>query len=154
MINQGCLFYYGVGTVASFIKDWSGVSTKMRMVPLSTLDILAAKRFPGRKIVIKLDVEGIQYLVLKGARETMSLSPSPVWIIEAGLTGHFRGGHNTDYIKVFEEFWSMGYAAYDVANAAEEKISKAQVRNWVKNLNTEDHYNFLFKKENDQADLR
>jgi hypothetical protein len=48
----------------------------------------------------------------------------------------------------------MGYAAYDVANAAAEKISEAQVRNWVKNLNTEDHYNFLFKKENDQADLR
>ena len=48
----------------------------------------------------------------------------------------------------------MGYAAYDVANAAAEKISEAQVRNWVKNLNTEDHYNFLLKKENDQAYLR
>lgn len=70
------------------------------------------------------------------------------------MTGHFSRGHNADFIKVFEEFWSRGCAAYDVANAAEEKISKAQVRNWVKNLNTEDHYNFLFKKENDQADLR
>lgn len=100
-----------------------------------------------------MDVEGIEYRVLKGARETMSLSPSPVWIVEAGLTEHFPRGHNADFIKVFEEFWSMGYAAYDVANAAAEKISEAQVRNWVKNLNTEDHYNFLFKKENDQAVL-
>ncbi len=152
--KPGLSVLYGVGTAASFIKDWSGVSTKMRMVPLSTLDILAAKRFPGRKIVIKLDVEGIQYLVLKGARETMLLSPSPVWIIEAGLTGHFPRGHNADFIKVFEEFWSRGYAAYDVANAAEEKISEAEVRNWFKNLNSEGHYNFLFKKENDQTDLR
>lgn len=48
----------------------------------------------------------------------------------------------------------MGYAAYDVANAAAEKINEAQVHNWVKNLNTEDHYNFLFKKESNQADLR
>jgi hypothetical protein len=30
------------------------------MVPLSTLDILVAKRFSGRKIVIKIDVEGIE----------------------------------------------------------------------------------------------
>ena len=152
--KPGLSVLYGVGTAASFIKDWSGVSTKMRMVPLSTLDILAAKRFSGRKIVIKIDVEGIEYRVLKGARQTMSLSPSPVWIVETGLTGHFPGGHNADFIKVFEEFWSMGYAAYDVANAAAEKISEAQVRNWVKNLNAEDHYNFLFKKENDQAVLR
>lgn len=151
--KPGLAVLYGVGTAASFIKDWSGLSTKMRMVPLSTLDILVAKRFSGRKIVIKMDVEGIEYRVLKGARETMSLSPSPVWIVETGLTEHFPSGHNADFIKVFEEFWSMGYAAYDVENAAAEKISEAQVRNWVKNLNTEDHGNFLFKKENDQAVL-
>jgi FkbM family methyltransferase len=152
--KPGLAVLYGVGTAASFIKDWSGVSTKMRMVPLSTLDILAAKRFSGRKIVIKIDVEGIEYRVLKGAHEIMSLSPSPVWIVETGLTGHFPRGHNEDFIKVFEEFWSMGYAAYDVANAVAEKINEAQVRNWVKSLNTEDHYNFLFKKENDPVVLR
>lgn len=144
--KPGLAVLYGVGTAASFIKDWSGVSTKMRMVPLSTLDILVAKRFSGRKIVIKIDVEGIEYRVLKGARETMSLSPAPVWIVETGLTDHFPSGHNADFIKVFEEFWSIGYTAYDVANAAEEKISETQVHNWVKNLNAEAHYNFLFKK--------
>jgi hypothetical protein len=118
------------------------------------LDTLVAKRFSGRKIVIKIDVEGIEYRVLKGACETMSLSPSPVWIVEIGLTGHFPSGHNADFIRIFEEFWSVGYAAYDVANAAVKKITEAQVHSWVKNLNTEGHYNFLFKKENDQAYLR
>jgi FkbM family methyltransferase len=151
--KPGLAVLYGVGTAASFIKDWSGISTKMRMVPLSTLDILTAKRFSGKKIVIKIDVEGIEYRVLKGARGMMSLSPSPVWVVEISLTKHFPGGYNTNFINIFEEFWSMGYAAYDVANAAEEKISEAQVRNWVKNLNTEDHVNFLFKKENYQAVL-
>jgi len=152
--KPGLAVLYGIGTAASFIKDWSGISTKMRMVPLSTLDILTAKRFSGKKVVIKIDVEGIEYRVLRGARGMMSLSPSPVWVVEIGLTEHFPGGYNTNFINIFEEFWSMGYAAYDVANAAEEKISEAQVRNWVKNLNTEDHVNFLFKKENDQAVLR
>ena len=152
--KPGLAVLYGIGTAASFIKDWSGISTKMRMVPLSTLDILTVKRFSGKKVVIKIDVEGIEYRVLRGARGMMSLSPSPVWVVEIGLTEHFPGGYNTNFINIFEEFWSMGYAAYDVANAAEEKISEAQVRNWVKNLNTEDHVNFFFKKENDQAVLR
>jgi len=145
--KPGLAVLYGVGTAASFIKDWSGISTKMRMVPLSTLDILVAKRFSGRKIVIKIDVEGIEYRVLKGALETMSLTPAPVWIVETGLTGNFPGGYNTDYIKVFEKFWSMGYVSYDLTNAAVEKISEAQLRNWVKNLSTEGKYNFLFRKD-------
>ena len=84
---------------------------------------------------------------MKSALETISLSPSPVWIVETGLTGNFPGGYNADYIKVFEEFWSMVYAAYDIANAAAEKISDAQVQNWVKNLSTEGKYNFLFRKD-------
>ena len=145
--KPGLAVLYGVGTAASFIKDWSGISTKMRMVPLSTLDILAAKRFAGRKVVIKMDVEGVEYRVLKGALETMSFTPSPVWIIETGLTGNFPGGHNEDFIKVFEKFWSMGYAAFHVGSDTKEKITEKQVLDWVKNLNTEGHYNFTFQKE-------
>jgi len=41
--KPGIATLYGVGTAASFIKDWSGLSTKKRMVPLSTLDILVVK---------------------------------------------------------------------------------------------------------------
>jgi FkbM family methyltransferase len=145
--KPGLAVLYGVGTAASFIKDWSGVSTKMRMVPLSTLDILAGKRFSGRKIVIKIDVEGIEYRVLKGAHETMSLSPAPFWIVETGLTGHFPGGHNEGFIKVFEEFWSKGYTAFHSGADTKKKITEQQVMDWVKNLNTEGHYNFLFQKE-------
>ncbi len=143
--KPGLAVLYGVGTAASFIKDWAGISTKKRVVPLSTLDIIAAKRFSGSRLVIKIDVEGVELSVLKGATEILSLSPAPVWIVETGLTGHFPDGTNPNFIKVFETFWSMGYAAYSMENERQEIITKEQVRNWIKNLDTEGQYNFLFK---------
>ncbi len=145
--QPGLATLYGVGTAASFIKDWAGKSTKKRMVPLSTLDILVAKRFIGKKILIKIDVEGLEYSVLKGAVETLSLLPPPMWILETSLIGYFPGGRNENYIKVFETFWSKGYVAYDVTGAGDEMITESQVRNWIKNSDDEGHGNFLFKKD-------
>ena len=144
--KPGLANLYGVGTAASFIKDWSGISTKKRIVPLSTLDIVAAKRFPGSRLLIKIDVEGVEFKVLKGAAETMSLSPPPVWIVESGLTGYFPGGINPDFSQVFETFWSLGYAAYGVEKNRDNVITKEQVLKWIKNSDTEGHGNFLFKK--------
>jgi FkbM family methyltransferase len=145
--KPGLAVLYGVGTAASFIKNWAGTSTKKRMVPLSTLDILLAKRFSGRKLVIKIDVEGTEYRVLKGATETMNMLPAPIWIVEIGLTEHFPDGHNADFIKVFEKFWSNGYEAYNINIDTNEKITEQRITAWINNMNTEGHYNFLFKKE-------
>jgi FkbM family methyltransferase len=144
--KPGLAVLYGVGTAASFIKDWSGISTKKRVVPLSTLDIIAARRFSGLRLVIKIDVEGVEYQVLHGATDILSLTPAPVWIVETGLTGHFPGGVNADFIKVFEMFWSRGYSAYAMTSDQENKITEVQVRDWVEKLSAEDQYNFLFKK--------
>jgi FkbM family methyltransferase len=144
--KPGLSVLYGVGTAASFIKDWSGISTKKRIVPLTTLDILMGDRFAGRRIVVKIDVEGTELRVLKGAREVMSMSPQPVWIVENALTGHFPGGQNKDFIKVFEEFWSKGYNAFDIKTSMKESITEEQVKASINNNDLQDHYNFLFKK--------
>jgi hypothetical protein len=84
---------------------------------------------------------------MNGARETLSLSPAPIWIVETGLTGNFPGGHNKDFIKVFEEFWFKGYTAFYIESDTKNKITEQQVLDWVKNLDTEGHYNFHFQKE-------
>jgi len=144
--KPGLAILYGVGTAASFIKDWAGISTKKRMVPLSTLDIIAANRFSDLRVVIKIDVEGVEYSVLQGAETMLSCLPAPVWMIETGLTGNFPGGVNENFIKVFELFWSKGYSAYIMMPGREDLIEEVQVRNWVKNSDTESKVNFLFRK--------
>ncbi|MDD4356752.1 MAG: FkbM family methyltransferase [Smithellaceae bacterium] len=144
--KPGLAVLYGVGTAASFIKDWAGISTKKRMVPLSTLDIIAANRFSGLRVVIKIDVEGVEYSVLQGAEMLLSCLPAPVWMMETGLTGNFPGGVNENFIKVFELFWSKGYSVYDMMPGGEDLVTEVQVREWVKNSDTEGKVNFLFRK--------
>ena len=144
--KPGLAVLYGVGTAASFIKDWAGISTKKRMVPLSTLDIIAANRFSGLRIVIKIDVEGVEYSVLQGAEAMMSCLPEPVWMVEIGLTGNFPSGVNENFNKVFELFWSKGYSAYVMMPGREDLVSNSQVREWVKKSDTEGKLNFLFRK--------
>lgn len=145
-IKPGLAVLYGVGTAASFIKDWAGISTKKRMVPLSTLDIIAANRFSGLRIVIKIDVEGVEYSVLQGSEAMLSCLPAPVWMVEIGLTDNFPCGVNKDFIKVFELFWSKGYSAYAMMPDREYPVPESQVRGWVKKSDTEGKLNFLFRK--------
>ena len=144
--RPGVSVLYGVGTAASFIKDWAGISTKKRMVPVTTLDILTSGRFIGQELLIKIDVEGLEYSVLKGAASTLARKPAPVWIVESGLTGHFPGGVNENFSQLFELFRSHGYTARGLEADTGEPITEAQVKSWVENLNADGQYNFLFKK--------
>lgn len=144
--QPGVAVLYGVGTAASLIKDWAGISTKKRMVPLTTLDIIVGKRFSNARLLVKIDVEGVEFSVLKGALEIMSLMPPPVWVVEAGLTGHYPGKTNPDFPYVFETFWSMGYEAYSMKKKGEEIITEKKIQNWIRNSDTEEQFNFLFKK--------
>ena len=147
--KPGLSVLYGVGTEASLIKNWAGLSTKKRMVPLSTMDILVANRFSGQKLVIKIDVEGTEYQVLKGSYETLHRTPAPLWIIEIGLTGYDPKGHNDKFLQTFEMFWDMNYHSYHLGVQLNEKITPHHVLNWINNMSTEGHDNFLFKKDND-----
>jgi hypothetical protein len=51
-----------------------------RKIALSTMDILLGDRFEGKRIFIKIDVEGVEHAVLCGAGRTMSLDPKPTWV--------------------------------------------------------------------------
>ena len=66
----------GSDSGASFIPGWAGVSDKKyEIVPVNALDIVINKRFNGQLLVIKMDVEGYENEVLKGAVNTLALSP-------------------------------------------------------------------------------
>ena len=131
--KSGLATLYGASsTGASLIGSWAGASRLFqRIIPLSTLDILLGQRFNGKKIFIKIDVEGVEYSVLCGALATMQLNPKPTWVIEICLNEYHPDGMNPDFQNIFNLFWRHGYEVH-TADKRNELIRPEDVARWIK----------------------
>lgn len=123
---------YGTSrTGASLIGSCAGASQFFhRTIALSTLDILLGSRFNGKKVFIKIDVEGVEYEVLLGALVTMDMNPKPTWVIEICLNEYHPDGINPHFQDMFNLFWQRGY---EVCTADENNklIQPEDVARWV-----------------------
>jgi len=129
--EPGIATLYGEGTGASMVRRWSGTSEVWRrLVPVSTLDVLLDNRFAGERLMIKIDVEGLEYAVLAGASNTLTRQPSPTWLLEVCLTEHHPGGRNPDFAAVFETFWRHGYEAR-TADTEHRLVGPEDVARWI-----------------------
>jgi FkbM family methyltransferase len=123
---------YGDGTGASLLTRWAGVSQVwQRTIPLTTVDVLLAGRFSGRRLLIKVDVEGAEHGVFAGAGETLARRPAPVWLVEVCFSENYPEGINPHFRDVFEQFWSAGYASTSLEAA--RAVSPADVDRWLRN---------------------
>ncbi len=137
---------YGFGDVSSFVPGWSQAkSTRFTVVPVTSLDTVIAGRFQGRKLLIKMDVEGFELDVLSGAENTLDLEPKPTWLVEVQLSGgRIPEGINHRFAEVFETFWKHGYECRKL-NTKREFVQPADVRSWVANGSVDDGgQDFLF----------
>ena len=127
--NPALATLYGPsGTGASMIGGWARQSKRYRKtIPLTTLDALLGQRFTGKRLVIKIDVEGAEYLVLKGAETVLSMQPRPIWIVEICFDEFHPEGINPRYAETFEIFWRHGYEAR-TADARRRLICREDVR--------------------------
>ena len=123
---------------------WGQAETsKYSLVPVTTLDAVVAKRFQGKRLLIKVDVEGFELDVLAGAIETLNLEPKPTWTMEILLRdGVIPGGVNTRFHETFEMFWKHGYQCRKLDNTR-SLVQNADVENWVR-CAAADCKNFLF----------
>jgi FkbM family methyltransferase len=114
--KPGLVPIYGSGTGASLLQGWSGISKNwVRTIPVSTLDnFLLANRFEDKEVFIKIDVEGIEFSVLRGAVATLQRQPRPKWLVEITLTEHRQSDKNPHFLETFEMFWENGYETMDM----------------------------------------
>lgn len=128
----GLLQLFGAsGPSASLVQDWAGYSPKFRQtVPVNTLDNILGGRFAGRRLIVKIDVEGAEYPVLLGAIGALGASPRPIWLVEICLDEYHPGGINPDFQRTFELFWDAGYDCY-CADADATPVRPADVHRWV-----------------------
>ena len=144
--QPGLLTLYGAsGPSASLIKNWAGYSSRFKkIVPTSTLDNILAGRFSGQRLLIKMDVEGAEYQVLKGARAMLSLTPKPIWMLEVCLNEFHPEGSNPDFEKIFELFWGNGYCAF-TATKNSKPVTPNDVKSWLDRNRTDSNtFNYLF----------
>jgi hypothetical protein len=136
---------YGAGTGASLIGGWADTSPLLRQtIAVSTLDILLGSRFEGKRLVIKIDVEGAEYSVLAGAPNTLAMSPRPTWLVEICLSEHHPTGINPDFVKTFNTFWQNGYYAM-TADRKSKVVFPDDVKRALSTGTCEWGHNFVFK---------
>lgn len=139
---------YGGGTGASLVSRWAGCSDIWkRTIALSTLDIIIGTRFHGQRLLIKIDVEGFEYEVLKGACATLAMAPKPVWLLEICFTEHHPDGVNPHFRSVFEFFWNNNYTAVSIEGNGRE-VTPADVDRWLASGHRDFGYvSYLFREK-------
>jgi FkbM family methyltransferase len=147
--KPGLMPIYGFGGISSLVPGWAQAPDRPAgLVPVTTLDLVAANRFPGEQLFIKMDVEGFELDVLAGADETLNRSPKPTWMLEIMLASSFiPGGTSRKFAETFDVFWSHGYQC-KILGQHEQHVSPETVKGWVRSGRVETGaHNFLFLGE-------
>jgi FkbM family methyltransferase len=137
---------YGYGGIASFVPGWAQArESQSTLVPLTTLDAVAAHRFRGKKLLIKMDVEGLELDVLAGALRTLELAPRPTWLIEILFRGEvIPGGISLGFAETFNLFWERGYRCRKL-DQARTPVGPEDVGRWVSQGRVDgETHDFLF----------
>jgi len=130
--RHGLVILYGAsGPSASLVAGWATFSKRhQQIIPLTTLDTLVGNRFDGKKLLIKIDVEGAEYGVLKGAKNTLAMSPRPSWLVEICLNEYHPAGLNPEYSATFDMFWTHGYEVR-TADRQSRLVTPTDIRDWI-----------------------
>jgi FkbM family methyltransferase len=137
---------YGYGGIASFLPGWAQArKAQSTLVPLTSLDALVNGRFGGKRLLIKLDVEGFELEVLAGAVGTLDRIPKPTWLVEILFRAEvIPGGTNSRFAEAFAMFWERGYSCHKLDRAL-TPVGPDQVSGWMRNGSVDgDTHDFLF----------
>lgn len=143
--QPGLVPIFGGGTGASLVSGWADSTTAYRsQIPVSTLDHLLGNRFGGSRLFVKIDVEGAEYDLLRGASATLARRPWPTFLVEVCLTEHHPTSMHPNFRDVFELFWRSGYEASTIR--PERSIGIDDVSRWIRDRRQDfGSHNFIFR---------
>ena len=137
---------WGGGTGASLVKGWASIpESYVTQVPILSLDRVLGDALCGKKALILVDIEGAEFMMLQGAKQTLMNEPRPIWMMEISSTDHQPAGivMNPHFAKTFELFFAQGYRAFTADEAAME-ITPAIVQKVVAGAQSLGTHNFVF----------
>jgi hypothetical protein len=96
-------------------------------------------------MLIKIDVEGAEFGVIKGAMATLSRSPRPTWLIEICFDEFHPAGVNPDFGAIFDAFFAHGYNSFAATDPL-RSVSRDDVFKWVARGRADSgNFNYLFR---------
>lgn len=137
---------WGGGTGASLVKGWAGIpESYVTQVPILSLDRVLGDTLRGKKALILVDIEGAEFMMLQGSKQTLINEPRAIWLMEISSTEHQPAGAsmNPHFAKTFELFFAQGYRAFTADEAAIE-ITPAIVQKVVAGTQRLGMHNFIF----------
>jgi len=138
---------WGGGTGASLVKGWAGIPEDyVTHVPVLSLDRVLGESLRGKKVLIVVDIEGAEYMMLQGAKQTLISEPRPVWMIEISSTEYQPEGTvmKPRFDKTFELFFAQGYRSFAASEAGKE-VTPEVVRKVMDGIQELDTHNFIFR---------
>ena len=141
----GVMNLYGFSsTGASLLPNWAGApSSAARRVPVTTLDNILDGRITDKSLLIKVDVEGFEYQLLKGSQRTLDREIRPVWLIEITNSQFHPQGINPHFKDTFQEFWQRGYLCYALTFSGKEFIDNGNYKK-IDEYQSKDVINYIF----------
>lgn len=142
--EEGEADLFGDGYMASLMQSWEQLPTHFRQkVKVTTLDNLLEG--VSAKLLIKVDVEGAEASVLRGASQT--LQGDHIWLIET-YPFHPSGAECTGFREVFRIMNEAGYVAR-LASESGRLFTLEDAAKWSRS--TAAPSNFLFYRPSEDA---
>jgi FkbM family methyltransferase len=129
--RAGLASLYGRGQGASLIPNWGGMPTfDSKLTSVVPLDAIVGKRFDGKRIMLKIDVEGGEWAVLSGAKDV--LAQRPKILLELSLTKNQPDRFHPHFLDILKMFWDMNYRISDVREPgqASSLVTRERVDRW------------------------
>lgn len=124
----GVAKFYGKGQGASLVEGWADQPSYDAIhVPTNTLDRVLGERLAGQTICIKLDVEGAELAVLRGAERLLTHCTG--LLFENGLSKNVPGGRNATFMHIFELLDAAGFDVH-VALPGGQQVTPELARQW------------------------
>lgn len=139
--------YSASSTGASLVKGWASSTGYIhRTIPINALDRVLGARFAGKRVFVKIDIEGAEYAALRGATGLMKQNPAPVFVVEITLDQFYPGSKNPHFLDTFKLMFDHGYEAFN-ALAPITRVTPDDVEAWYSGAKINNRaYNFLFRK--------
>jgi hypothetical protein len=71
-------------------------------------------------MLTKIDVEGLEFEVLKGLSQVLKRSPKPIWMVEVISKSSLTGKMNENFCETFRIFFDHGDSAYHLGEGSSE----------------------------------